>query len=94
MFSLLLHNNFYSHHDLLKKMIEELELKLAELIAISGEQKQDIHMDFKVYTVLKRILLLLVIFSLITILDRQRTWKMPLFYCVEIVLFILFTRKI
>ena len=77
-----------------KKLIEELEMELAELIAISGWWKQDIHTDFKPYNVLNRSLILLVIFSTITILGRQRNWKMPLFYCVGIVLFKLFTSKI
>ena len=39
-------------------------------------------MDFKTYTALKRGLILLVIFSMITILDRQMSWKMPFFYCI------------
>ncbi len=65
------------------KLIEELEM--------AGRWKQDIHTDFKPYTALKNGLILLVIFATITILGRQRNWKMPLFYCVGIVLF---TRKI
>jgi len=77
-----------------KKLIEELEMELAELIAISSWWKQDIHTDFKAYTALKRGLILLVLFSTITILGRQRNWKILLFYCVGIVLFILFTSKI
>jgi hypothetical protein len=76
------------------KLIEELEMELAELIAMSGRWNQDIHTEFKLYTALKRGLILLVNFSTITILGRQRNWKIPLFYCVGIVLFILFASKI
>ncbi len=76
------------------KLIEELEMELAELIAMSGWWKQDIHTEFKLYNSLKRGLILLVNFSTITILGRQRNWKILLFYCVGIVLFILFASKI
>ena len=76
------------------KFIEELEMELTELIAISSWLKQDIHTDFKAYTALIRGLKLLVLFSTITILGRQRNWKIPLFYCVGTVLFILFTSNV
>ena len=88
---------FFIHtmHRWKKKLIEELEMELTELIAISSWQNQDIHMDFKAYASLKSGLILLVIYSTITILGRQRNLKMPSFFCVGIVvLFILFTIKI
>ena len=37
-----------------KKLIEELEMDLVELIATSGWCKHDIHTDFKAYTALKK----------------------------------------
>ena len=33
-----------------KKLIEDMEMELTELIATSGWWKQDIHTDFKAYT--------------------------------------------
>ena len=95
MIPLLLHNSFHSHYASLKKEIDwGVEDGVAELIVISSWWKQDIHTDFKAYTAFKRGLILLVIFSTIAILGRQRNWKMPLFICVRIVLFILFTSNI
>ena len=63
MILLLLHNRFHSHHALLKKkLIEELEMELAETNCHIYLIKTR-YMEFKAYASLKRGLILLAIFQ-------------------------------
>ena len=54
--------------DLKKKLIEELEMELTELIHIWLIKTEYIHTDLKAYTALKRGQILLILFSTITLL--------------------------
>ena len=53
-----------------KKSTEELEKEVTELIAESGQCKQDIFTDFNKYCLLKRGLIPPVLLSMITIFGR------------------------